>query len=264
MPGSRARSRSRPCAIPPQCVRPRRRARRTSTPGFEKLAATDAGGRFEIGELARGTYSTGASKANYLPQNRGEKRPIGPGVPLELTDGQVVEDVNFSLLHAGAVTGRIADEFGEPLADTQVSLMRWFFTNGERRLQASGGSATTNDLGEFRVFNVRPGQYIVSATLRANVNPMPNAPDSGDRAAYAPTFYPSTPNPNDAAKVTVGPGQTVAGMSFSLLPVTSARVSGSVIDSQGRPLANGSVMRLPGRTASAAMRADRSATASSR
>ena len=212
----------------------------TSTPGFEKLGSTDAGGRFEIGDLARGTYSIGATKANYLPQNRGEKRPIGPGVPIELADGQVVENVNFSLLHGGAVTGRIADEFGEPLADTQVGLMRWFFINGERRLQPSGGSATTNDLGEFRVFNVRPGQYIVSATLRTNVGPMPNA-DTADRAAYAPTFYPSTPNPNDAAKVTVGPGQTVAGMNFSLLPVTSARVSGSVIDSQGKPLANGSV-----------------------
>src|SRR5438105_1894193 len=82
----------------------------TSAPGFEKLAATDTSGRFEIRELGRGTYMIGASKANFLPQNRAEKRPIGPGVPLDLTDGQVVEEVNFSLLHAGAVTGRIADE----------------------------------------------------------------------------------------------------------------------------------------------------------
>ena len=211
-----------------------------ATPGFEKLASTDTGGRFEMAELARGTYTIGASKPNYLPQNRGEKRPIGPGVPLEIADGQVVEDVNFALLHAGAVTGRITDEFGEPLADTQVSLMRWFFTNGERRLQASGGSAPTNDLGEFRIFNVRPGQYIVGATLRANFNPGPNG-DSADRSAYTPTYYPGTPNPNEGQRLRVEPGQTVTGMSFALLPVTSARVTGIVVDSQGKPLPNGGV-----------------------
>ena len=48
-----------------------------------------------ITELARGVYTIGATKANYLPQNRGEKRPIGPGVPIELADGQVVENVTL-------------------------------------------------------------------------------------------------------------------------------------------------------------------------
>ena len=122
--------------------------------------------------------------------------------------------------------------------------MRWFFTNGERRLQASGGSASTNDLGEFRIFNVRPGQYIVGATLRPNFNPGPNG-DTADRSAYTPTYYPGTPNPNEGQRVRVEPGQTVTGMSFALLPVTSARVSGSVVDSQGRPLPNGSVNAMP-------------------
>jgi hypothetical protein len=154
-----------------------------------------------------------------------------------------VENVTFALLHAGAVTGRITDDYGEPLADTQVSLMRWLFQNGERRLQPSGGTATTNDLGEFRVFNVRPGQYIVGATLRPTQGPMPTS--DSDRSAYTPTYYPGTPNPGEAQRVTVGPAQTVTGMSFALLPATSARVSGAVVDSQGKPLANGSISAMP-------------------
>src|SRR6476660_4812312 len=35
---------------------------------FEKLTSTDAGGRFELAELARGTYNITGSKTNYLPQ----------------------------------------------------------------------------------------------------------------------------------------------------------------------------------------------------
>src|SRR5436190_4849785 len=206
----------------------------SNVPRVEKIVPTDTGGRFEVTELARGVYTIGATKANYLPQNRGEKLPIGPGVPIELADGQVVENVTFALLHAGAATGRITDVFGEPVPDTQVSLMRWTFSNGERRLQPFGGSASTNDLGEFRVFNVRPGQYIVGATLRPQ-GPMPNS--DSDRSAYSPTYYPGTPNPGEAQRVTVAATQTVTGMSFALLPATSARISGTVVDSQGKPMA---------------------------
>jgi len=216
----------------------------SNVPRFEKIVPTDSSGRFEVAELAKGIYTIGATKANYLPQNRGEKRPIGPGVPIDLAEGQVVENVTFALLHAGAVTGRITDDYGEPLADTQVSLLRWLFQNGERRLQPSGGTATTNDLGEFRVFNVRPGQYIVGATLRPN-NPGPTGNGDSDRSAYTPTYYPGTPNPGEAQRVTVGPAQTVTGMSFGLVPATSARVSGAVIDSSGKPMQNGSIAALP-------------------
>src|SRR2546430_4880302 len=48
----------------------------TSTPGFEKLAATDAGGRFEIGQVARGPDSTRARQADHLSPKPGAKRPL--------------------------------------------------------------------------------------------------------------------------------------------------------------------------------------------
>ena len=46
--------------------------------------------------------------------------------------------------------------------------MRLQFTNGKRRLVPSGRNSTTNDLGQFRIYGLPPGEYYVSATLRNN------------------------------------------------------------------------------------------------
>ena len=64
------------------------------------------------------------------------------------------------------ITGRILDEFGEPLADAQVAAMRYQNMGGRRRLMPAGRPAMTNDIGEFRLFAIPPGQYYLSATLR--------------------------------------------------------------------------------------------------
>ena len=47
--------------------------------------------------------------------------------------------------------------------------MRFMFVNGERRLQQFAMGAVTNDLGEYRLYGLTPGQYYVSAVLR-NMN----------------------------------------------------------------------------------------------
>ena len=52
---------------------------------------------------------------------------------------------------------------------------------GQRRLVSAGRMATTNDIGEYRIFAVPPGQYYLSAPLR----PMGMMGDSDDRSGYA-------------------------------------------------------------------------------
>jgi hypothetical protein len=111
--------------------------------------------------------------------------------------------------------------------------MRWAFVNGERRLQPSGMSAMTNDIGEYRLFGIVPGQYFISATLQNAVSG-----DTTDRASYAPTYYPGTGNAAEAQRLTVLPGQTLTGINLTLLPVLASRISGVALTGQGRPMAN--------------------------
>jgi hypothetical protein len=198
-----------------------------------RMTTTDAEGRYEFKELPAGRYNVSASKGSYVQLQYGQLRPFEPGKPLEVLEAQTLEKIDFSLPKGGVITGRILDEFGEPLADTQVAATRYQNMGGRRRLMPAGRPAMTNDIGEFRLFAIPPGQYYLSATLR-NIGGM--MADNDDRSGYAPTYFPGTANMAEAQKVTVGLGQTISDVNMSLMTTRTARISGTAVDSQGRPL----------------------------
>jgi carboxypeptidase family protein len=202
-----------------------------------RLTITDANGRYEFKELRAGRYSLSAQKGSYIGLQWGQQRPNEPGKPLDVQDAQTIEKVDFSLPRGGVITGRVLDEFGDPAADVQVGAMRPQSIGGTRRLLPAGRTATTNDIGEFRLFAIPPGNYYVSATLRSNNFGV----DTDDRNGYAPTYYPGTPDIASAQRLTLALGQTITDLSISLLPIRTARVSGTALDSQGQPL-RGTVM----------------------
>jgi hypothetical protein len=147
--------------------------------------------------------------------------------------------VDFSLPRGSVIAGRILDEFGEPMSDVQVAAQRYQYFQGRRRLVPAGRTGTTNDIGEFRVFGLAPGQYYLSATLR-NMQMMT---DTDDRSGYAPTYYPDTPDVQRAQKITLGLGQLISDLAMTLTPTRTARITGTASDSQGRPL-TGFIMML--------------------
>ena len=92
-----------------------------------------------------------------------------------------MEKLDFSLPRGSIVTGRILDEFGEPMPDVQIAAQQYQTIQGQRRLIPSGRQTASNDIGEFRLFGIPPGQYYLSATWHAN-NPLNNE----EKVAYAP------------------------------------------------------------------------------
>jgi protocatechuate 3,4-dioxygenase beta subunit len=205
-----------------------------------RVASTDEEGRWEIKDLPAGRYSLSASKGGYVSLQYGQRRPFEQGRPLEVAEGQTLENVNFNLPRGSVIAGRIVDEFGEPIADAMVAAMRYQYFNGRRRMVPAGRFAQTDDLGHFRLYGLAPGDYYVSATLR----PMGMMGiDPGDSVtSYAPTYYPGTASQQQADRISVGLGAEMSGITFSLLPVKTVTVSGTAVNSSGRPMAGGFVM----------------------
>ena len=205
-----------------------------------RVASTDEEGRWELKDLPAGRYTLSASKGGYVQLSYGQRRPFERGRPIELADGQTLDHVNFNLPRGSVITGRIVDEFGEPVADAMVAAMRYRYSNGRRRLVPTGRFAQTDDIGNFRLFGLSPGDYYVSATLRP-VGMM--GIESGDSTtSYAPTYYPGTGSSQQAERVTVGLGGEMSGVTFSLLPVRTVKVTGTAVDSTGKPMAGAFVM----------------------
>jgi hypothetical protein len=195
---------------------------------------TDVNGRFAFENLRAGRYSVSARKAGYMDMGFGQRRPGDVLQPVDVLDGQTVQRIDVSLPRGGVITGRIVDEFGEAFADVQVAAMRNVYLGGARRLSMVGRSSTTDDIGEFRLAALPPGDYYVSATYRdLSVGP---AVDTNDRSGYAPTYYPGTAELSAAQRLSITTGQTITELTLPLLPIRTARVSGTAVDSRGRAL----------------------------
>ena len=210
-----------------------------------RVATTDQQGRFEIKELPAGRYTLTASKGGFVALQYGQRRPSESGTPLELGDGQMIDKIAIALPRGSVLGGRITDEFGEPVANASVSAWRYGFVGGARRMMPAGQNSrdTTDDLGQFRLFGLPPGEYFVSATLRTGgpevTDPM------GEPSGYAATYYPGTINVAEAAKVTLAVSQENTGVSFGLIATKLVRVSGQVITSSGSSATNGMVLLVP-------------------
>jgi hypothetical protein len=214
-----------------------------------KAALTDAEGRFEFRELPAGRFTLQATKSGFVSVQYGQTRPFESGKPIELADKQGLDNADISMPRGSVIAGRIVDEFGDAIPDVSVTAMRQTWQNGRRRLVPSPGRvAQTNDLGQFRIYGLPPGDYYVSGTLRgalemmdmelmisgasAGAGPTASAPKSG----YSSTYYPGTPNVAEAQRITLAAGQESSSADFALVAVRLAKVSGIVIGSDGKPL----------------------------
>jgi len=212
-----------------------------------RSAQTDDQGRYEIRELPAGKYTVVASKTGFVDATWGQRRPLRPGTPLEVADGQELRGVSFSLPRGSVITGTIVDEDAEPLARANVTVLRYQYQNGQRQL-VPAGSDQTDDRGMYRVYGLPPGDYYVSAVSRALMRPFERFLQATETDAeetalgYAPTFYPGVTSPPEAARVAVALGQETIGVDFQLQLVPMARVSGLVVDADGSPLAGGNVI----------------------
>jgi protocatechuate 3,4-dioxygenase beta subunit len=188
---------------------------------------TDHEGRFDFRQLPAGSYeltaSPGEHRATHVHTTFGAM-PSGGFRSLMLKDGEVRANVALALPRALAVSGRVTDEFGDPLAGVDV------------RITAAGmpGSVTrtrrTDDRGQFRLFGVPAGRYTVCANVHQR-----STPGSGTRASaerFVSTCHPSALDERDAHIVTVTAAD-VDGADIRLRRSRTFTISGVVVDSNG-------------------------------
>jgi Carboxypeptidase regulatory-like domain len=219
-----------------------------------KTALTDAEGRYEFKDLPAGRFTLTATKAGFVQMQYGQSRAYEPGRPIELSDAQQLDKADFTLPRGSVIGGRVVDEFGEPVAEAMVTVMRMQYSGGRRRLMPAGRPGQSNDLGQYRIYGLPPGEYYVSANLRSLDTMMMDMlggaaaggpQGSNNSSGYAPTYYPASANPAEAQKVPVALGQELTSVDIALQPVRLARVSGSAMGSDGKQISGAMVMLLP-------------------
>ena len=104
-----------------------------------------------------------------------------------------------------------------------------------------GASAQTDDLGAYRIFGLMPGDYIVRASMRPNMPPgTARRRDGANRISGHVLSGRHRRQPGADGNGCARPG--VSSIGFPLVPARLSRISGTVMGSDGRPLAGAMVM----------------------
>src|SRR5918993_1545352 len=92
-----------------------------------QMTTSDNEGRFAFTQLPAGRYTLRASKGGYVNVSFGQSAINQPVPPVILGEGESLSGLNIVLPRGSAVTGRVTDEYGDPVLQAQVQAMRFQF-----------------------------------------------------------------------------------------------------------------------------------------
>lgn len=203
-------------------------------PPTQAFALTADDGSYEFGSLPAATYRVVASRSGFSISSDPFFSPsiLGLGTPVTLSSDRSRERIDLQLIPWGAITGRVVDDAGEPVQGALVGLLQVRFEGGRRRLVAtSTPQRFTNDRGEFRLYGVQPGSYVLGASVADAI--------AFDLPGYVPTYYPGTAAAAEAGFIDVVAGADVSVADLTLRPALTGSISGKLVDASGKPTTGG-------------------------
>ena len=211
--------------------------------GGPRNVATDAAGRFEFTGLSAGSYRLRSmpprNSGQYLAAAFGSKDSMDPGRLIELKDGEQFDQADIPLRRGGAIVGRLIDDAGEPVSNVMVYPSRVMPGTGSVQRTGGMGFIQSDDHGRYRIFGLEPGDYVVAAEARSMGGP----PVEGtDTEGFVTTYHPAAVHDKDAVRVRVRAGMDAEGIDIQLIRTRTFRITGTVMDSQGRALTRPGVM----------------------
>jgi hypothetical protein len=200
----------------------------SAPPRIQKDGRTDRSGNAGFTELPAGRYGVNVDPPAAFV--RSASAPIA-----QVADGGTATIV-VRLERGGVITGRVFDEDGEPVSGAMVQAFRHVSSGAAMREAGAGSSQSTNDIGQFRVWGLPPGDYVVSALLSAQTL---SSATSHVTDGFLPTFYPGVAAYDGARPIIVKAGQETGGLDFQMVQGRLGLVSGRATDSAGNPLTSG-------------------------
>jgi len=202
--------------------------------GPQRIERTAPDGTFVFPDVPPGTFGVSVWRNGFS-----EDWPQGDETSqfVTLRPGQNLQGLALRLHPRGVIAGQISDEDGDAVLGLEVYALRIDFMPGGREQVSASSRTITDDLGNFRMPNLRPGSYYVSAGGLIE-HPMEavglkQGPNGG--VEYRNTFYPGTSSPDEAQVLNVGPQSTSSDIRFTVPAEGNYSITGKVLSGVGRP-----------------------------
>jgi protocatechuate 3,4-dioxygenase beta subunit len=223
---------------------------------------TDSQGRFSFDNLAPGKYRLTFTAPGYARQNYGQRGSAGTATPILLEAGQSRRDILMRMTPVAAISGRLTDRSGRPIAGVPVEVIRFEYDATGKSKRQRVASVQTDDRGAYRIYYLTPGRYYLSAghqsggaTPATGIPPelaaltnmtAPQLTTNRVPQNYAISYYPGVAEIKAGAILDIQPGAEVKDIDLTLDLQQPYRVRGVVLDpSGGQPPQNAGVTIQP-------------------
>ena len=190
-------------------------------------AYSDDKGNYRL-QAEPGAYSVTVERDGYIASSQSQTRTI------TVQAGQTTAGVDLELIRTGAISGRVVDPDGEPMPRVSVQLR----SVRERRRGPFLG-AVTDDRGAYRIFQIPPGKYHLSAAYQPAFQQREiklQTPDGTAEESYSTTYFPGTSDFAQAAAIDIPAGADLAGVDLQLQRVRAVHIRGRVSGMAAAPI----------------------------
>ena len=205
------------------------------TAGTRYSARADESGQFRFTNMAAQTYFIAAYKPGYAVTYHKANgwTTLPPGERIGIVAGSSDTELELRLVPGGVITGRVTDQFGEAASGTELTI---------RRLPLNSvletpfpfpvlGDYRIGPTGEFRLYGLPEGDYIVGATTHEQQFRVGS--NSGPLGRFGKVFYPAATEMALAQPIAVRPGTETTGIDIRLGVVPLLTISGRVHGNAG-------------------------------
>ena len=184
---------------------------------------TGPDGKFQFPGLPPGQSTIMVRKPGFFSEDDFE--PSARGQHLAAT-GPNSSPVVLKLVPEGVIYGHISEEDGEPIEGLPVELLAQHLQNG-KKIWDRRPQAVTDEDGNFRIAELQPGDYYLSAGPSRNPVTRPAQLSQSGAQGIPLVYYPVGSELAAAAPIPITPGKRVE-INLTLAPQPFYRVSGSI------------------------------------
>jgi protocatechuate 3,4-dioxygenase beta subunit len=194
---------------------------------------TDANGVYRITRVPAGQYFINVlAPGFFIPKESPERM----GKAISISDGEIIENINFALKPGSAITGRVTDANGHPFIGESLHLYKIneqgkpiHFYSSELLM------SSTDDRGDYRIYGLEAGRYLVWVGGGGSGG---SSKTSSNRSYYPQTFHPDAMEISKAKVIELDEGGEATGIDISVGEAKKTfQILGRVIDADsGQPL----------------------------
>ena len=195
-------------------------AQSVNGPRSVRPAQADAEGKFSFNDLPPASYVVFATAPGYIDE------AMSTGDPNDWPRYLIGAQLKIKMIRGGVITGKVTDSKGDPIVGVPVHALALNNPSTSPTDFLGAGGGESDDRGIYRIYGLKPGQYVVNAGGPAQFG----LATANGFDLDVPTYYPSASR-DTAIPVMVRTGDETTGIDIKYSGTEGHRISGFVLGS---------------------------------